>query len=125
MDDPKTSNGTHKGGAAEAPANAGLTGTGKAEAAAFSSPDPKPAEASSAAGKPGSAESASSTGARPARITGRPAREEGDEESRSARGRAAQELWAIADGHPLRTYSFGTVVTAGLLGFALGRLFTR
>ncbi|MCK0209172.1 hypothetical protein MWN33_14140 [Starkeya koreensis] len=102
MVEPKISNGIHKD-EAEAPATGAMT-HGETPAGESSASAPM-----SATTRP--------------RIAGRPGREEGDEE-RSAR-RAARELWAMADGHPLRSYSFGTVVTAGLLGFVIGRLFAR
>lgn len=106
MADPKISNGIHREDETEAPTTVGLTPGGAAS------------DTSAYAG-------AASSSAHSTRIAGRPGREEGDAESRAARSRAARELWAMADGHPLRAYSFGTVVTAGLLGFVIGRLFAR
>ncbi|QFR32759.1 hypothetical protein [Ancylobacter sp. TS-1] len=63
--------------------------------------------------------------ARSSRISSRPGRAGPGNPALRAAAREQDVGEAIAADRPARTYSFGTVVTAGLLGFVLGRLFTR
>jgi len=90
----------------------GIHGSGAEDAPAAASPVSESLTAQPAA-------------ARTSRISSRPGRAGPGGPAPRAAAAERDNGEAIAAEHPARTYSFGTVVTAGLMGFVLGRLLTR